>query len=459
MSSADDQRGALDAELASAADGIEGAVASEASRPEQRRAFVLAFLFATARAAASGAERGGGDDSTQITFLRLSLTEVARQIDGLTSGQLAAIRRHAESDYERADVRRQIAAVATEQRAGQDGKDLSAWSDAFARYATWIRGTDARVPAADVEADLAGKVRALCARLDIGTVETLHLAWLASLALAGSTPGAGFHDTGLASMSRRYHEAAKFFPDTMHRQLPRMDAERPRKEPEPERMLPLGPPGPEFSRVTLTDCLANRRSARGHYGGEITRPALATLLHAAAGSRSGGEDAGQHRRTYPSAGSWFAARLLLLPVRVEAVPAGMYEYLPEQHVLYRRGPTATVAELRETSPYLAPGFPQGVDAESVPLWLFVAGDITSLSQRYGLRAYRFLLMEAGHLAQNLLLAATGLGLATLSIGSFYDDMLAQTLGMDGVNDAPFYIIPVGFTTRQDNRLEMERGPS
>ena len=63
--------------------------------------------------------------------------------------------------------------------------------------------------------------------------------------------------------------------------------------------------------------------------------------------------------------------------------------------------------------------------------------------KYGQRGYRFALLEAGHLAQNVLLAAEALDLGAAPIGGFYDRQLAEFLEIDGVNEGPLYVIPIG----------------
>lgn len=52
-------------------------------------------------------------------------------------------------------------------------------------------------------------------------------------------------------------------------------------------------------------------------------------------------------------------------------------------------------------------------------------------------------MEAGHLGQNLYLAATALGLGVCGIGAFFDDPLNQMLGIDGKTEAALYLVTVG----------------
>jgi SagB-type dehydrogenase family enzyme len=64
--------------------------------------------------------------------------------------------------------------------------------------------------------------------------------------------------------------------------------------------------------------------------------------------------------------------------------------------------------------------------------------------KYGARAYRFALMEAGHVGQNLLLAAAALGLGAVPLGGFYDREVDAFLGVDGIYEASLYLVPVGY---------------
>ena len=63
--------------------------------------------------------------------------------------------------------------------------------------------------------------------------------------------------------------------------------------------------------------------------------------------------------------------------------------------------------------------------------------------KYGLRGYRFALLEAGHVGQNLLLAATALGLAPLPVGGFYDRERRAPAQVDGVNESALYARSLG----------------
>ena len=63
--------------------------------------------------------------------------------------------------------------------------------------------------------------------------------------------------------------------------------------------------------------------------------------------------------------------------------------------------------------------------------------------KYRERTYRYVLLETGHIGQNLYLAATSMGLGACAVGAFLDDNLNELLGIDGEEEAALYIITVG----------------
>jgi SagB-type dehydrogenase family enzyme len=69
--------------------------------------------------------------------------------------------------------------------------------------------------------------------------------------------------------------------------------------------------------------------------------------------------------------------------------------------------------------------------------------LARLESKYGERSYRFALLEAGHIAQNLLLAATAEGVAALPVGGFVEDKLNALLGLNGRDEFAVYLILLG----------------
>jgi SagB-type dehydrogenase family enzyme len=187
---------------------------------------------------------------------------------------------------------------------------------------------------------------------------------------------------------------------------------------------------PEASALrdtTLADALASRRSVREFSGEPLTDQHVSDLLWAAQGVTAewGG-------RTAPSAGA-------LYPLEVYVVTDdGVLHYLPEGHRVESRA-SATVRT--------AVADAVGQEAASLaPAVVVITGVPARVEKKYAGRAERYLLLEAGHAAQNLLLAATALGLGAVPIGAFGDDALARALDLPA-GEQTVYAIPVGTPAR------------
>ena len=64
-------------------------------------------------------------------------------------------------------------------------------------------------------------------------------------------------------------------------------------------------------------------------------------------------------------------------------------------------------------------------------------------RKYGERGYRVLLLDAGHVAQNILLVATALGIGACTVAGFHDDALAHELGVDAQEEPVLYTLTLG----------------
>ena len=81
-----------------------------------------------------------------------------------------------------------------------------------------------------------------------------------------------------------------------------------------------------------------------------------------------------------------------------------------------------------------------------PAVVVLAGVYERTAKKYGARAERYVHMEAGHAAQNLLLQAVSLGLAAVPIGAFDDDEVQRSLNLPK-NHRPLYLLPIGHRAR------------
>ena len=144
----------------------------------------------------------------------------------------------------------------------------------------------------------------------------------------------------------------------------------------------------------------------------------------------------QSLRAVPSGGALYPLELYVVSHRVEALEPALYHYEPLRHVLELLRPLESPAEA-ELSPYPEPLVESAaVVAMTAMFW--------RSRFKYGARAYRFALMEAGHVGQNLLLAAAALGLDAVPLGGFFDREVDAFLGVDGIYEASLYLVPLGY---------------
>lgn len=178
--------------------------------------------------------------------------------------------------------------------------------------------------------------------------------------------------------------------------------------------------------MTLTEALTSRRSHRQFAAEPLSLGQVAQLCWAAQGIT----DEGEGHRTAPSAGA-------LYPITIFVVDAkGVYEYEPGRHSLR----PALAGDLRRELQAAALNQPC---VGGAPVCLVITMDVARTASKYGSRAERYCLMEAGHVAQNILLQATAMGLAGVPVGAFEDRQVAATLELSP-NLRPVYLLPLGY---------------
>jgi SagB-type dehydrogenase family enzyme len=176
--------------------------------------------------------------------------------------------------------------------------------------------------------------------------------------------------------------------------------------------------------TSLERALASRRSVREFTSQTLTLEEVSQLLWAARGITAswGG-------RTAPSAGA-------LYPLEVYVATADrLLHYLPEGH----RAEVVASADLR--SALAAAAYGQAAVAQAPAVFAITAVPARTAA-KYGERAERYVQLEAGHAAQNLLLQAVALGLAGVPMGAFDDEKVERVLELPS-GCVPLYLIPVG----------------
>jgi SagB-type dehydrogenase family enzyme len=177
--------------------------------------------------------------------------------------------------------------------------------------------------------------------------------------------------------------------------------------------------------MSLDEALARRRSVREFSAKPLAKEQLSQLLWATQGITHG-----DGLRTAPSAGALYPLEIYV------ATSAGFFHYMPLRHELQRRSDRDLRPELHRASLLQDP-------VRKAPAVFIITAVYERTTRKYGAdRSPRYVHLEAGHAAQNLLLEAVALGLGAVPIGAFDDGEVQRVLSL--TSEQPLYLIPVGY---------------
>jgi SagB-type dehydrogenase family enzyme len=186
--------------------------------------------------------------------------------------------------------------------------------------------------------------------------------------------------------------------------------------------------------MPLWEAIQTRLSIRSYRNISLEKKYLSQLLWATQGISREAMDF--EFRTAPSAGALYPVETYLVLNNVEEVEPGVYHYDVKSHQLdlLKRG------DFRMKVAHAALDQDMAYSANVVFVW-------TALFERskwkYKQRAYRYVYLDAGHIAENLALAAVALGLGTCQIGALYDDEVNELIDIDGEEESILYMSTVG----------------
>jgi SagB-type dehydrogenase family enzyme len=188
--------------------------------------------------------------------------------------------------------------------------------------------------------------------------------------------------------------------------------------------------------VDLRFAIANRKSRRQFSETPVTLEELSFLLWATQGVREQ-SGAGHTRRTVPSAGARYALETYLCVLNVEDLSKGFYRYLPLEHQL--------VVEYRDESAAEKIGwaaFQQNWMSSTATVFIWSAIPYR-MEWRYGLAAHKVILLDAGHVCQNLYLASEAINAGTCAVAAYDQELMDQLLKIDGKDEFVIYLAAVG----------------
>jgi SagB-type dehydrogenase family enzyme len=218
-------------------------------------------------------------------------------------------------------------------------------------------------------------------------------------------------------------------------------------------------PGRDFALPrALGRVLSTRRSIRQFAPRPLSLVTAGRLLYASYGVRGVRRVGGSwlYDRPVPSAGGLYPLELYVATQAVSGLVDGVYHYDPRAHEfeLRRRG----LVHREVAKMVLAPEA-----ARTARLIIMIAASFRRTMWKYGERGYRYVFLDAGHLGQNLYLAATALRIGALGLGGFFDEEINELAGLVHGDEEVIYVVCAGRprfdqSTRRRNVLTLGDSP-
>ena len=200
-------------------------------------------------------------------------------------------------------------------------------------------------------------------------------------------------------------------------------------------------PNPPALKASLEETIWSRRSRSDFSDRPLSMEMLAKMLQLGCGVTALDE---VPRRAAPSGGALFPVEAYPLVFHVNGLACAAYHYLPLAHALEKVVP---LAGFEATASFLPPGL-----FAAKPVLVIALSVVFERTQRkYLERGYRFALLEAGHIAQNLVLTACALGLNAVPVGGFWDEPFNELLRLNPLEEAVVYSVLVGHRPGDDEQ--------
>lgn len=204
-------------------------------------------------------------------------------------------------------------------------------------------------------------------------------------------------------------------------------------------LIPLPDPAQiDLGHGDLRQIIEQRRSVRRYdENAALSMEELSLLLWLTQGVKKLSEKTGRSLRTVPSAGARHPFETFLAMRRVENLPIGVYQFIAHKHALL---PISSGEEILGQIGAATGNQAQVLTAAVTFIWTTLP---YRTSFRYGARAYRYLFLDAGHVCQNLHLAAESIGCGVCAIGAYDDEAVNAALGLDGQQQFVIYMASLG----------------
>jgi SagB-type dehydrogenase family enzyme len=235
-------------------------------------------------------------------------------------------------------------------------------------------------------------------------------------------------DSSEQKIGQRFQQETKYFRPSHRAKGQEKRGERPGRA---TVSLPSPPleSGPNFWKV-----VQKRRSFRDYTDEPLNLQELSTLLWATQGVTE--KAFSPWYRTVPSAGALHPIDTYLVVNRAEVFDPGVYLLnVPDYSLELKKGGDFSL-------PIAQAALEQEMAGSAAVVFVWVAV-IERSRQKYRQRAYRYIYLDCGHIAQNLYLAATAMDLGCCGIAAFFDDEVNELVGVDGQEETAIYLATVG----------------
>lgn len=214
-------------------------------------------------------------------------------------------------------------------------------------------------------------------------------------------------------------------------------------------------PKEEFKNpgADLFDIIAKRRTIRQYSDKKLTLEDITKLLYYSYGISGNVQLAQgtiQDLRVISSGGGLYPLEVYLMVVNAEDLPKGIYHYNVREHSLelIKKG-----FEIDGILPYL-PGL-IAYQTRTVSLFVALSAIFRRTTYKYGARGYRYICFEAGTFMGHLQLVAEAMNMGSVQVAGYYDDVINNMLGLDGVDEATLNICALGY--KKEDAPEREAG--
>lgn len=194
-------------------------------------------------------------------------------------------------------------------------------------------------------------------------------------------------------------------------------------------------------KANVFDCLEDRRSVRRYQNEPITLEQLSYLLWATQGIQSVSKNITTTLRRVPSGGAAHPFETYLIINHVQGLEKGIYTYLPLGHQLLYIG---NIDRMDEEIDKATDGQPFVANFVSKSAVIFAWSCIPYRAEyKFDLTAHKKMLIDVGHVCQNLYIASESVGLGSCAIGIYNQELIDKMLNLDGEDEFVVYMAAVG----------------